>query len=79
MVPSPPLAKPPSVEVKDCYAQDSLVRGYLPVLEEQLLKEYGAMTTWGSVFVEPDSKTLPHLLVAHCQGINSPPVVAYEL
>ena len=49
-VPSHPLAKPRSMEVKGCYAQDSLVRGYLPVQEEQLLKEYGAITTWGSVF-----------------------------
>ena len=56
LVPSPPLAKPRSVEVKGCYARDSLVRGYLPVLEEQLLKEYGAIRTWGSVFSNPTLK-----------------------
>ena len=49
-VPPPPLAKLHSMEVKGCYAQDPLVRGYLLILEEQLLKEYGAITTWGSVF-----------------------------
>ena len=56
---SPPLAKPLSIEVKDCYTQDSLVRGYLPVLEEQLLKEHGAITTWGSVFSNPTLKNPP--------------------
>ena len=50
LVPSPPLAKPHSIEVKGCYAQDSLVTSYLLILEEQLRKEYGAITTWGSVF-----------------------------
>ena len=56
LVPSPPLAKPRSMEVKGCYAQDPLVRGYLPIREEQLLKEYGAVTTWGSVFSNPTLK-----------------------
>ena len=46
-VPSPPLAKPRSMEVKGCYARDPLVRGYLPIQEEELLREYGAITTWG--------------------------------
>ena len=30
-------------------------------------------------FLEPDSKTLPYSLMACCQAINSPPVVAYSL
>ena len=55
-VPSPPLAKPHSMEVKGCYAQDPMVRGYLPVWEGQLLREYGAITTWGSVFLNPTLK-----------------------
>ena len=78
-VPTPPLAKPRSMEVKGCYAQDSLVRGYFPVQEGQLLKEYGAITTCESVFSNPTLKTLPHSLVACCQVINLPPVVAYRL
>ena len=48
--PPSPLVMPRSQEMKGCYAQDSLVRGYLLSQEEQLLKEYGAITTWGSVF-----------------------------
>ena len=56
LAPSPPLVKPHSMEVKGWYAQDSLARGYLPILEEQLLKEYGAITTWGSVFSNPTLK-----------------------
>ena len=47
---SPPLVKPLSKEVKGCYAQDSLVRSYLLSREEQFLKEYETITTWGSVF-----------------------------
>ena len=78
-VPSPPLAKPRSMEVKGCYAQDSLVKGYLPVLEEQLLKRVWSHNNLEECFLKPNSKTLPHSLVAHCQGINLPPVVAYGL
>ena len=33
----------------------------------------------GECFLEPDSKTLPHSLMASCQVINSLPVVAYSL
>ena len=51
LVPSPPLVKPCSREVKGCYAQDSLDTGFLPAREEQLLKVYGAITTWWSVFL----------------------------
>ena len=56
LVPSPPLVKPLSKEVKGCYAQDSLVRSYLLSQEEQFLKEYEAITTWGSVFLNPTLK-----------------------
>ena len=42
-----------SKEVKSCYAPDSLVRSYLLLREEQFLKEYGAITTRGSVFSNP--------------------------
>ena len=45
-----------SKEVKGCYAQDSLVRSYLLLQEEQFLKEYEAITTWGSVFSNPTLK-----------------------
>ena len=50
LVPSSPLVKSLSREVKGCYAQDSLFRGYLFSREEQFLKEYEAITTLGSVF-----------------------------
>ena len=53
---SPPLVKPLSKEMKGCYAQDSLVRSYLLLQEEQFLKEYKAITTWGSVFLNPTTK-----------------------
>ena len=43
-------SKPLSKEVKGHYAQDSLVRSYLLSRDEQFLKEYEAITTWGSVF-----------------------------
>ena len=49
LVTSLPLVKPLSKEMKGCYAQDSLVRSYLLLWEEQFLKEYEAITTWGSV------------------------------
>ena len=56
LVPSPPLVKPFSKEVKGCYAQDSLVRSYLLLQGQQFLKEYEAITTWGSVFSNPTLK-----------------------
>ena len=56
LVTSPPLVKPLSKEVKSRYAQDSLVRSYLFLWEEQFLKEYEAITTWGSVFSNPTLK-----------------------
>ena len=39
--------------VRGCYAHNPLVRSYLLLGEEQFLKEYGAITTWGSVFLNP--------------------------
>ena len=57
LVPSPSLVKPVSKELKGCYAQDSLVRSYLLSQEEQFLKEYEAITTWGSVFSKPTLKS----------------------
>ena len=56
LVLSPPLVKPFSKEVKGCYAQDSLVRSYLLLQEEQFCKEYEAITTWGSVLSNPTLK-----------------------
>ena len=47
LVMPPPLVKPLSKGVKGHYAQDSLVRSYLLLWEEQFLKEYRAITTWG--------------------------------
>ena len=52
----PSLVKPLFQEAKGCYAQDSLVRSYLLSWEEQFLKEYEAITTWGSVFSNPTLK-----------------------
>ena len=50
-----PLAKPTRWG-EGCYAQPPLVKSYLLLQEERILKGYGAITTWGSVFSNPSLK-----------------------
>ena len=49
---SPPLVRSRTWS-EGCYAHNPLVRSYLLLREEQFLKKYGAITTWGSVFSNP--------------------------
>ena len=48
----PPQLKSKCVE-KGCYAQGPLARSYLLLWEELFHKRYEAITTWGSVFLNP--------------------------
>ena len=75
LVTSPPPVKPGTWN-EGLLCSESSGQKLFAVVGGTISLKYGAITTWGSVFLELDSKTLPCSIRMYCQATDLHPEVA---